>query len=69
MPDVGNTQYPTADDAEPRLARERRLLDEARAEAARGLLLSGPEVEAWLDALDGDVSLPPPKAAERRAGR
>ncbi len=68
MPDVRNTQHPTADDAEPRLVRERRLLDEARAEAAQGLLLSGPEVEAWLDGLDGEVSLPPPKAAGHRSG-
>lgn len=68
MPDIRNTQHPTADDAEPRLVRERRLLDEARAEAEQGMLLSGPEVEAWLDGLEADVALPLPKVGRHRSG-
>ena len=39
---------------ETRLARERKLLDEARDEFRNGLVLDEGEVEAWLDSLDSD---------------
>lgn len=67
MPDVGNTLYPTPDSAEHR--RERRLLDEARAEFEQDLFLTGDAVEVWLDTLDGDRAMPLPTTCGRPPGR
>lgn len=49
-----------------RLARERALLDEARAEFEQGVTMDEDEVEAWLDALDSDEDRPLPEV--RRPG-
>lgn len=46
---------------EVRLARERKLIGEARAEVEAGLGLSGDDVEAWLDKLDSDEVAPIPE--------
>ena len=46
---------------ETRLARERKLLDEARDEFRNGVVLDEGEVEAWLDSLDSDEDHPLPQ--------
>lgn len=51
---------------EARLARERRLLEEARAEFEQGHTMDEDDVEAWLDALDSDDDRPLPEV--RRPG-
>lgn len=51
---------------ERRLAHERTLIAEARAELDAGLGISGDELEAWLDGLDGDEDLPIPVARPSR---
>lgn len=56
----------TTEQRNTRLARERALLDEARAEFEQGVTMDEDEVEAWLDALDGDEDRPLPEM--RRPG-
>lgn len=51
----------TAEQRNARLARERALLDEARAEFEQGLAMDEDDVEAWLDALDSDEDRPLPE--------
>lgn len=51
MSDVGkSTSLPAS--ADRRIAHERQLLEEARAEFEQGLYANGDEVGAWLDAID-----------------
>jgi hypothetical protein len=47
---------------EARLAYERALLDEGRADLAAGRSLSGEALEVWLEAFAGDGELPSPEA-------
>ena len=47
---------------EARLAYERALLDEGRADLAAGRSLTGEALEEWLEALVGDGELPSPEA-------
>ncbi len=51
---------------EARLARERALLEEARAEFRDGLSMDEAEVEAWLDGLDSNEELPLPAVRHAR---
>jgi len=60
----------SAEQRKARLARERALLDEARAEFANGLSMDEGEVEAWLDSLDGDEDRPLPNVRDpRKSGK
>ena len=54
----------TAETREQRLAREEKLIEEARASAAAGKLISVEAVQAWVDSWDTDNELPPPEPGE-----
>jgi predicted transcriptional regulator len=45
-----------------RLVREAAMIAEARASAAAGRVVSSEEVDAWIDSLDTDHELPPPRS-------
>ena len=45
-----------------RLAWEAKMIAEARASAAAGHVVASEEVDAWIDILDTDHELPPPRS-------
>lgn len=45
-----------------RLAWEAKRIAEARADVAAGRIVSSEEVDAWIDSLDTDHELPPPRS-------
>jgi len=59
----------TPDVRDVRLAYERALLDEGRADFDAGRGLSGEGLETWLDAFVGDGELPAPEAIGAVSGR
>ena len=48
-----------------RLKRECELLNEARAEFAAGQVIDEQEFDHWLDKIDSDEDVPPPKPTTR----
>jgi predicted transcriptional regulator len=59
---------PVADHVETEAERQRRIaweaarIAEARASAAAGRVVSSEEVDAWIDSLDTEHELPPPRS-------
>jgi predicted transcriptional regulator len=47
-----------------RLAREAKMIAEARASAAAGRVVSSEQVDAWIDSLDTDHELPAPRSGQ-----
>lgn len=60
---------PGAADPLARLAREARLLQEGCEDTRAGRCISGTDVDAWLDGVDGDRELPVPKRPDDRSPR
>jgi hypothetical protein len=61
--DRADTRSPeTGADQRRRLAREAKMIAEARASAAAGRVVSSEEVDAWIDSLDTDHELPAPRS-------
>ena len=57
----------TEADAQRRLAREAKMIAEARASAAAGRVVSSAQVDAWIDSLDTGHEQPlPPTRHSRR---
>jgi hypothetical protein len=59
-------QLETPGEREARIARERVMLDEARAAHQAGRSLSGDALDEWLAAFVGDGELPSPAALRRK---
>jgi hypothetical protein len=64
MAQINQLETPAERDA--RLARERVMLDEARAAYASGRYLSGEALDEWLAAFVGEGELPEPEALRRK---
>ena len=52
----------TEADMQHRLAREAKMIAQARASAAAGRVVSSAQVDAWIDSLDTDHELPAPRS-------
>ena len=52
----------TEPEQQRRLAWEAEMIAKARASAAAGCVVSSEEVDAWIDSLDTDHELPPPRS-------
>ncbi len=63
------SQWSAATHRETRLAREAVLLEEGRADIRAGRCISGADVDAWLEGLDGDHELHVPGRQDGRLHR
>jgi predicted transcriptional regulator len=57
-----NEAVETEAERQRRLAWEAERIAEARADIAAGRVVSSEEVDAWIDSLDTDHELPPPRS-------
>lgn len=57
-----NARTETDPQRQRRLAAEARMIAEARASAAAGRVVPADAVDAWIDSLDTDHELPPPRS-------
>ena len=63
---VGNQE--SAEQREARIAYERELIEEARAEVAEGYFMDEDEADAWLESLGTDNELPEPTYPVKKPG-
>ncbi len=54
----------TEDDRQARIVREAAGIARARASAAAGRVVPSEAVDAWIDSLDTDHELPPPRSGQ-----
>jgi predicted transcriptional regulator len=63
--DTGHTpHHETEDDRQARIARQAAGIAKARASAAAGRIVPSEAVDAWIDSLDTDHELPPPRSGQ-----